>query len=63
MLPDDVNVYLIIGVLYVVDRLDNEGVVRSYELTLRATDVMTGSYSETTVRVELEVRAPDNHCN
>ncbi|XP_064610099.1 protocadherin Fat 1-like isoform X2 [Liolophura sinensis] len=41
-------------VLYVVDRLDNEGVVRSYELTLRATDVMTGSYSETTVMVELE---------
>ena len=37
-----------------VDELDYE-TVQTYNLTVRATDVMTGSYSEVIVRVQLEV--------
>ena len=42
------------GSITVVDELDYE-TVQTYNLTVRATDVMTGSYSEVIVRVQLEV--------
>ncbi len=53
--PKNSPLHFYLGSLTVIERLDYE-MRKKYELTVRATDILTGSYAEAIVHINLEVK-------